>query len=307
MAAAIRAAALAAAVDDDAYEGDEIPTVKFVALDEAEIIIEHSSSRRLAVAPGATVARTLGPLPGLAPDVEAPPPRILPLASAPAAAPLPPRVASGSSPPPFVASPAGATATAATAATATATVPGVTPAAGPAVVIPALPAQARVLPPPPRSVGAATEPVRALGELRPRRHLLLPLVVGAVLAMVVVAVLVNVIGGGPAEVAPAAVAPTSTRPPVAEVAPAAPPAPPPAAPPAAPTPARVTVHVTSEPDDATVILDGERLGRTPLTVEVPRRPGPVWLKLRKRGYKPRKLEVDLGADVRWDLTLPRAD
>ncbi len=56
-----------------------------------------------------------------------------------------------------------------------------------------------------------------------------------------------------------------------------------------------------------MVLDGERLGRTPLTVEVPRRPGPVWLKLRKRGYKPRKLEVDLGADVRWDLTLPRAD
>ncbi|KAB2910758.1 MAG: PEGA domain-containing protein [Kofleriaceae bacterium] len=85
--------------------------------------------------------------------------------------------------------------------------------------------------------------------------------------------------------------------------------PPPVATPPAPPPVETTtiqVRITSTPDDATVVLDGERLGRTPLTVERPRQPGPVWIKVRKKGYKTRKLEVDLGADVTWDISLPRS-
>jgi serine/threonine protein kinase len=73
-------------IDDD-DDGDEMPTVKFVALDEAEIIIEHNPPSRsgesgprsgVRVLPGQSVAvaaqsvsRVLAPLPGL---TEPPPP-----------------------------------------------------------------------------------------------------------------------------------------------------------------------------------------------------------------------------------------
>jgi hypothetical protein len=152
-------------------------------------------------------------------------------------------------------------------------------------------------------IGMRTEEVMAFStfEARARRHrLLLPLLAGAALAVVVIIALAMVLGGSDESVTPARPLagdpPADTVQPRAALAPAAP------AKPVEMT--SVTIRVTTSPDDATVLLDGERLGRTPLAIERPRTPGPVWLKVRKKGHKTRKIEVDLGADVSWDITLP---
>jgi serine/threonine-protein kinase len=81
--------------------------------------------------------------------------------------------------------------------------------------------------------------------------------------------------------------------------------------PPAPKPAAratVEVHVRSTPSGATVVrLDtGKRLGRTPLRIDVPRKPGTVWLQLRLDGYLTVKFAADLREDVAANLTLRRA-
>jgi eukaryotic-like serine/threonine-protein kinase len=102
-----------------------------------------------------------------------------------------------------------------------------------------------------------------------------------------------------------AVAATS---PVAEVSPADPtsPAASAAAPLAAPTSpatasskARATIdfEITTEPADATVMLDGEHLGHTPLSLVHPARQGTATLRIRRRGYQTQKIEVNLAQDV----------
>ena len=139
-------------------------------------------------------------------------------------------------------------------------------------------------------------------EARARRNrLLLPLAAGAALAIIVIIVGINLLGSDDDTVTPAQ--PIATDPPAPSTQPpdSTAPAPAPVKPVETTT---VKVRITSTPDDATVVLDGERLGRTPLLIERPRQPGAVWVKVRKKGYKTRKLEVDLGADVTWDITLP---
>jgi len=85
------------------------------------------------------------------------------------------------------------------------------------------------------------------------------------------------------------------------------PLPEPPPPPAAPS---VRIRFTTTPSDATVLLDGQRLGHTPYDGTVPRADGPHVIKIRRRGYVPQKLEVDLAADVTRDVQLvpvPDAD
>ena len=145
-----------------------------------------------------------------------------------------------------------------------------------------------------------------------RRMLAIPIALGALLAIAVIAIAVVVIGG---DDDPTAVAPGEAT------APAAPPAADPstspdAAPdaPAAPrggsggstrAPAMITLRVTTVPPDATVLLDGERLGPAPITLKVPRESRTVPLKARKKGYKPRRIMIPLDADGAWTIELSR--
>ncbi len=76
-----------------------------------------------------------------------------------------------------------------------------------------------------------------------------------------------------------------------------------AAPPTPVLPTTIAVHVTTTPGDATVLLDGKRLGHTPYDGAVPAEPGKHVLKLRRRGYAPQKLDVELTADLTRDVPL----
>jgi hypothetical protein len=104
--------------------------------------------------------------------------------------------------------------------------------------------------------------------------------------------------------APAVIPPPAARPqaaPPAPPVPPAPPAPPPAAPP--PAPPKVHVRIVTHPSDATVLLDGKKLGHTPFDELIDPDPGKHVLKLRKRGYTTHRLDVELGADLTQDITL----
>lgn len=102
-------------------------------------------------------------------------------------------------------------------------------------------------------------------------------------------------------------APNPPAPPAAAVVPTTP------APPASPPPVMtvqpprvedgtVLLHVTTEPEGATVVLDGVRLGVTPLALRVQRKDG-AWLKVRKRGYAAVKTRVSLDRDVDWNVPM----
>jgi len=67
----------------------------------------------------------------------------------------------------------------------------------------------------------------------------------------------------------------------------------------------VFIQVTTEPDNATVLLDGVRLGRSPLMVTVSRDQRQATLKVRKHGYKSKRRVVSLEKDVSWDIGLSR--
>lgn len=96
-------------------------------------------------------------------------------------------------------------------------------------------------------------------------------------------------------------APIRTSPPAA--APARP-SPAPVAAPAAST--EITLHVTTEPVGATVVLEGVRLGTTPFTARMPFRSKPAWLKVRRRGSVATKTQVVLDRDVTWFVRLRAA-
>jgi serine/threonine protein kinase len=68
----------------------------------------------------------------------------------------------------------------------------------------------------------------------------------------------------------------------------------------------VTIHVTTDPSGATVVLDGVRLGTTPFTGVVPAQKREGTLKVRKRGHVAVKTKVDRAADIRWDVKLGTA-
>ena len=90
-------------------------------------------------------------------------------------------------------------------------------------------------------------------------------------------------------------------------APQLPPAPPrpahPEPPPPPPAPTTVRIRVVTHPSDATVLLDGKRLGHTPLDETIAADPGKHAIKLRHRGYATQVLDVALDADVTQELTL----
>ncbi len=101
----------------------------------------------------------------------------------------------------------------------------------------------------------------------------------------------------PQKSAPAPVVPSAPVP-----APAPKPAPV-AAPAKAVKDGTVVLDVATVPDGATVVLDGVRLGVSPLSIRLTSRPGPVWLKVRKRGHAAVKTKISLDRDVRWDVEL----
>jgi eukaryotic-like serine/threonine-protein kinase len=61
-------------------------------------------------------------------------------------------------------------------------------------------------------------------------------------------------------------------------------------------PGPVHVRITSTPSDATVLLDGERLGHTPFEGDKMLAPGEHVIKLRLRGYAPEKRTIQLISD-----------
>jgi serine/threonine protein kinase len=77
----------------------------------------------------------------------------------------------------------------------------------------------------------------------------------------------------------------------------------PTKPPEPTKPAMIRIHITTTPADATVLLDGQKLGHTPYDATVPAEPGMHVIKLRRRGYGTLKLDVDLGKDVTRDIQL----
>jgi serine/threonine-protein kinase len=101
---------------------------------------------------------------------------------------------------------------------------------------------------------------------------------------------------------PAAVTPPTPKPGAPRAAEAAKPTPPPPAPPT--TNGYMTLRVTTDPDGATVVLDGVRLGKTPFLGTLPVGPREAVLKVRKKGFVPKKITVRLDRDVTWDIHLP---
>jgi serine/threonine protein kinase len=103
--------------------------------------------------------------------------------------------------------------------------------------------------------------------------------------------------------------PAPTAPHTPEVAASPPPLPahpapvPPPAPTRPPEQSKVRVRVVTHPGDATVLLDGKKLGHTPLDEKVTVEPGKHVMKLRHRGYVTQVLEVELGSDISQDVTL----
>jgi eukaryotic-like serine/threonine-protein kinase len=85
--------------------------------------------------------------------------------------------------------------------------------------------------------------------------------------------------------------------------PPAPPRPVRAEPPPPPLPTKIRIRVVTRPSDATVLLDGKRLGHTPFDETLAADPGKHVIKLRHRGYATQVLDVGLDADVTEDLTL----
>jgi hypothetical protein len=130
---------------------------------------------------------------------------------------------------------------------------------------------------------------------------LVTVLAAAIATCVIVAI---VIARGDHSVPPTSVpaATVATKPPVAPVLPAPPPPIPPQ-PPAQVADGTVLLEVTTEPVGATVVLDGVRLGVTPLTMRVPGGKAAAWLKVRKRGYIAVRNHVSLQHDVEWDVPL----
>ncbi len=106
---------------------------------------------------------------------------------------------------------------------------------------------------------------------------------------------------------PPAPAAPETRPAVAEPTPARPAAAPaPVSKPAPKRPATVALNLRSTPPGARVTrLDtGERLGRTPLRVNVARKAASVWIQMALDGYQPIKFTVDRTRDNTANVTFP---
>jgi serine/threonine-protein kinase len=75
------------------------------------------------------------------------------------------------------------------------------------------------------------------------------------------------------------------------------------APPIAPAGDRVMLHVITDPPDATVVLDGVRLGKSPFHAELTAK-ATAWLKVRRYDRLPVKIKVSLDRDFSWNVKLP---
>ncbi|HWU90704.1 MAG TPA: PEGA domain-containing protein, partial [Kofleriaceae bacterium] len=98
---------------------------------------------------------------------------------------------------------------------------------------------------------------------------------------------------------------TAPPPPIDAALPPPPDAAPSRPPDAAPSSTQVNLRIKTTPSDATVLLDGKRLGRTPYTGTVEAAPGTHVLKIRKRGYIAVILDVELSGDVTREVALQR--
>ena len=159
--------------------------------------------------------------------------------------------------------------------------------------------------------GATTALVGAgLVHARSQRMSLRWISVGAGLAVAVAAAGYLVTRDAPrpaAGSAAAAVAPPMVvAPPAAARAPQTPPAPvkqvhPPPAPP--PLPTAVRVQIVTHPADATVYLDGKKLGHTPFDETIAADPAKHVFKIKRRGYAMSRLDLELSADITRELAL----
>jgi hypothetical protein len=70
-----------------------------------------------------------------------------------------------------------------------------------------------------------------------------------------------------------------------------------------PPPDHVVLDVITDPPEATVVLDGVRLGHTPYHADVPIKKS-AWLKVRRFDRLPVKIKVQLDHDYEWKVTLP---
>lgn len=100
---------------------------------------------------------------------------------------------------------------------------------------------------------------------------------------------------------PPVVLPSLARVPQPPPAPAQPAHQDPPQPPPATT--KVRIRIVTHPADATVLLDGKKLGHTPLDETLAADPGKHQMKLRHRGYATQVLDIALDADVTQELTL----
>jgi hypothetical protein len=156
------------------------------------------------------------------------------------------------------------------------------------------------------------EPVAIVLRSSRRRVLAIALPCAAILGAVLALFIVPGGGDDDARSAPAAASALTSTAPQAPSAITPAPAPhanapaaraqPPA--PAAPT---ITLHVTTDPEDATVLLDDMRLGHAPYTGAFAAQPGKLgWLKVRKHGFVAVKHQVALDHDITWDVHLHHA-
>jgi hypothetical protein len=76
-----------------------------------------------------------------------------------------------------------------------------------------------------------------------------------------------------------------------------------AVPDATPAPTKVRIRIVSRPADASVLLDGKRVGHTPFDETVEADPGKHQIKLRRKGYALYKFDVGLDNDVNEDIAL----
>jgi serine/threonine-protein kinase len=105
-----------------------------------------------------------------------------------------------------------------------------------------------------------------------------------------------------AKPAPVPAAPAAGVAPVAARAPQAPP-PAPLKPQPPPLPTAVRVQIITHPTDATVWLDGKKLGHTPLDNTIAADPAKHVFKLKRRGYAMARIDRELAADITEELTL----
>ncbi|HTL33949.1 MAG TPA: PEGA domain-containing protein, partial [Kofleriaceae bacterium] len=68
----------------------------------------------------------------------------------------------------------------------------------------------------------------------------------------------------------------------------------------------VKVMITSTPSEATVLIDGNRLGKTPFETTIDRDTAKHVLKLRRRGYASVRFDISLDVDLVRDVHLTKA-